>query len=116
MCRCLWPQAGSAPHEAPDLPRLRSRVRRGGLRFQMGRGGRWGGALMEVWRHFAKSCGTGTSTATATAPAVAAAAVRVGGGERDGARDLAGGCVGEERGEVVVPRANAAHCCHRGLR
>ena len=40
------------PHEGPSLPRLRSGVHRGGPRLQVRRGGRWGGALGEVWRHF----------------------------------------------------------------
>ena len=40
------------PHEAPNLPRLRDGLRRGGPLLKVGRGGRWGDALIEVWRHF----------------------------------------------------------------
>ena len=41
-----------APHEAPNLPRLRSGLRRGAPCLQIGCVGPWGGALTEVRRHF----------------------------------------------------------------
>ena len=40
-----------------NLPRPRSGLHRGAQRLQVGRGGPWGGALVEVWQHF-KPAGT----------------------------------------------------------
>ena len=45
-------KAGSlAQYKAPSPPRLRPGARRGDPRLQVGRGGRWVGALMEARRH-----------------------------------------------------------------
>ena len=41
-----------APREAPDLLRLCVRVHRGSPHLQVGRGGRWIGALTEDRRYF----------------------------------------------------------------
>ena len=41
-----------APREASNLPGPRSGLRRGAPRLQVGRGGPWGGALIEMWRKF----------------------------------------------------------------
>lgn len=40
------------PREAPTMPRTRSGVRGGGASLQVGRGGRGGGVLNEVWRNY----------------------------------------------------------------
>lgn len=48
-----WPRAGLlAPHEAPDLPRLRSGLRRGAPHLQEDRGRPSRGVLAEVRRNF----------------------------------------------------------------
>ena len=39
------------PHEAPNPPELRSGLRLGAPCLQVDRGGPWGGALTESWRH-----------------------------------------------------------------
>ena len=78
-----------APQEAPSLPQLRSGVRGGGARFQVGRGGRGGGVLIEVWRHFK----------------LAARARRLRAGPARGAA----GPAGDKPRRPTAPRARAAH-------
>jgi hypothetical protein len=70
-----------AEHEAPNQPRLRSGLCMRVPRLQVGQGGPWGGAPMEVRRHFqpAAAPASGGAAAAAGAAASTAAGAAVGG-------------------------------------
>ncbi len=60
-------------HEALTLPGLRSGLRRGAPRLQVVCGGPWGGALIEVWRHFQPAACTPLGRSRSAAADAAAA-------------------------------------------